>query len=93
MLASQNGHQEVVTLLLEKGADIHAKDNVSLSIFVYIVFMNICLYMQHIMSCLLSALTQAGWTALFYAANEEHTAAVKLLVEKGVDIAAVDNVC
>ena len=38
MLASQKGHLEVVTLLLEKGADIHAKDNVSLSIFVCIVF-------------------------------------------------------
>ena len=55
--------------------------------------MNIYLYMQHIISCLLSALTQAGWTALFYAANQGHTSAVKLLVEKGADIKAVDNVC
>ena len=38
MLASVQGHPEVVTLLLEKGADIEAIDNVSLSIFVCIVF-------------------------------------------------------
>ena len=38
MRASEKGYLEVVTLLLEKGAYIEAKDNVSLSIFVCIVF-------------------------------------------------------
>ena len=38
MRASEKGHLEVVTLLLEKGADIKAIDNVRQSIFVYIVF-------------------------------------------------------
>jgi len=35
MLASENGHLDVVKLLLEKGADINATDKVSFIIYIF----------------------------------------------------------
>ena len=37
MVAAEEGHQETVTLLLDRGADVNQKDNVSDYIFIHLL--------------------------------------------------------
>ena len=45
MWAAEEGHKDVVAVLVEGGADIHAKENVSICIT---YTQGLCIHMQHI---------------------------------------------
>ena len=45
MVASRNGHKEVVKLLLDHGADINMQDNVSVIDMIYMSDMSVCICM------------------------------------------------
>ena len=83
--AAENGHFPMVEYLVEKGADIEAKNGVAMS--------------YHWCEITHSSLTypylwiyQRGSTPLLYAAGYGHLPMVKYLMEKGANIEAKDEV-
>jgi ankyrin repeat protein len=85
--ASQNGHIEVVKLLLEKGANIHADDDFSL---------RIASQQGHLEVVKLLIENGANVNAqddysLRWASQNGHIEVVKLLLENGADIHAVGD--
>jgi ankyrin repeat protein len=84
MFAAENGHLDVMRLLLDRGAQLEA-----LSRKVRTASPQHCC--QLILRVYLSLL-QAEYTALVYAAAGGHLAAVKLLVERGASVFAYSDV-
>ena len=78
----------MVTLLLKKRADIDAKDYVSLSTFVCILFYKHLYLYANLISCLMSAFIQNNATALMCASEKGHLEVVTLLLKKGAYIEA-----
>ena len=44
------------------------------------------------MYCFFVLLLQGGWTALHWAANDNHPETIKILISNGADITVVDKV-
>ena len=84
-IASQNGHEEVVRLLLDRGADINIVDKVSV-VLVHYHYQSVTVY-------------QDNCTALYIASSFGHEDVVQLLLGRGASTAvsnkvdAADNVC
>ena len=88
MFACMNGHASTVTILLNEGANIEAKDKVSI-----LDDHTEYIYRIHVISDLMTIIDmQRGWTALIYASNEGHLSICQLLLTRGADIEAKENV-
>ena len=88
MLAAEGGHREICALLADRGADLNRTDNVSYSnsysaaCFDRMVpFMSACFCFD-----------QGGKTALMYASAGGNQEICAVLVERGADTNASDNV-
>ena len=88
MLASENGHASTVTILLNEGADIEAKDRVSI-----LDDHTEYIYRIHVISDLMTIIDmQVGGTALIYASSRGHMSICQLLLTSGADIDTKNNV-
>ncbi|KAI9891067.1 MAG: hypothetical protein M1814_003418 [Vezdaea aestivalis] len=94
LAASIGGHEAVVKLLLDKGADIHAKeDNNGWTALVGAAWNG----HEAIVKLLLdkgadvNVKDNSGWTALHRTAWNGHETIVKLLLDKGADVNAKDS--
>ena len=85
MCASFGGYTEIVRLLAEAKADPNITEKVKHH------YTNYCYCIVQIRSGSCISL-QDGNTALIFAANEDHTDIVKILVEHGADIHIMNNV-
>lgn len=81
MLAAENGHVFVVEYLVERGANINARNKVTCQQPYFAVFS--CAYVSY----------QVGQTALYLAAYKGHPAIVAYLCSRGADVAIPDEVC
>ncbi|KAJ1482796.1 ankyrin repeat-containing domain protein, partial [Baffinella frigidus] len=90
LAAAQTGNDELVLLLLEKGANVSARDNNG---------WNSLLHAAHIgregavrallnYGAVVSEKDDDGWTALHCAASEGHEAVSRLLLAKGAELSA-----
>ena len=70
MIASENGHKEVISILLVNGADVNWKDEVSAA----------CVLTKLII------LFQDGWTPLHFASYTGNTEVVSVLIANGADV-------
>jgi len=96
MSASEKGHVEVATLLIDKGADVNAQNGDGLT-----ALMIASRYGQTEIAKLLieeGANVNAqgsrefnGWTALMYASQYGQTEVTKLLIEEGADVNAMST--
>ena len=83
--AVMNGHYDCVQLLIQSGADVDIKDNVS-TLYVHIVYYHI--HTHDISYCD----TQDGDTALHYAVSNGHNDCAQLLIQAGAVVDIQDNV-
>ena len=79
MMASYNGHTEVVKVLVEAKADLNITDQVNL-IINYLLTLTIDVYCDYFF---IFISLQDGDTALIDAATKGHTSIVKILVDRG----------
>ncbi|KAL1909321.1 hypothetical protein Sste5344_004950 [Sporothrix stenoceras] len=93
LLASYFGHDSVVKLLLEKGADVEAKAEDGRTPLSYAAAEE-----HEAVARLLfekgadiEAKAYHNWTPLFFAADGGHEAVTRLLLEKGADVEAKDD--
>ena len=87
-MASKKGHASTVTILLNEGADIEAKDRVSI-----LDDHTEYIYRIHVISDLMTIIDmQGGDTALIWASRQGHQSICQLLLTRGADIEAKDNV-
>ncbi|KAN0070882.1 hypothetical protein V8E54_011047 [Elaphomyces granulatus] len=90
--AAGNGYEEVVNLLLEKGAELDSKDNRGRTPLSHAAgsgheaVVNLLLEKGAELECKGGYDWTYGWTPLLYAAYNGHEAVVKLLVEKGAEL-------
>ena len=93
IIAAQNGHiEEIVQLLLEKGADVNAKDNDGRTALMFAAEKGHTEIVQILLKkgADVNAEDEYGGTALMIAAENGHTEIIKLLLEKGADVNAKD---
>ena len=84
MLATHNGHVEVVQALLDAKADPNITESVSIYLATAQPMIGILFNMMFTQT--------AGWSALFFAAKSGYLHIIKLLVHTGADIGIRDKV-
>ena len=92
-VAAGSGETKKVVQLLERGADIEAKDNGGKTALMHAVLEDrtetVVLLLER--GANIEAKSDYGWTALMYAAYWENTEVVDLLIKRGTDIEAKDK--
>ena len=90
MVASKNGHTEIVQLLLEKGAYVNAKDNYGETALMLAAANGRTEIVQLLLEkgADVNAKNEYGRTALMYALGNYRTEIIQLLLEKGADVNA-----
>ncbi|XP_067653322.1 protein fem-1 homolog B-like [Haliotis asinina] len=89
MLAAENGHKNVVELLVDKGADVSLKDETGgnvLHIACYGGHLDVVKYLLSLNSI---KINRKGWkkmTPIMVAANQGHKEVVELLVKRGAKL-------
>ena len=92
--AAMDGNFEKVKLLIEKGADIDAKDNDGVTALMYVSRagdLEIAKYLVENGTDINAKDSDWGYTALIYAAEHGNLEIVKYLVEKGANVNIKDN--
>jgi ankyrin repeat protein len=92
--AAQNGHNMVVELLLEKGAELESKDRYGQTPLLYAAQNRHDAVVKLLLENgaeLESKNTLSGRTPLLYAAQKGHDAVVKLLLENGAELESKDR--
>jgi uncharacterized protein len=95
-IASQQGHADVVKLLLSKGAEVNVRRNEDGITAVYIASLNghadvVALLLENGADVDMKKTTN-GITALWAASRNGHADVVKLLLEKGADVNVKDSI-
>ena len=93
MISSRSGHLDICRLLIDKGAQVKAKNRINKTPLHYAAgrgyFEIVCLICDH--GADVEARNEIGWTPLHYAAMGGYTAIVKELIEvRNADINARD---
>ena len=95
MRASRNGHTEVARLLLERGAELEAKDPDGRTSLMWAAFNGhtevVCLLLDR--GADIEARDKDDWTPLIWASSYGHTEVFRLLLDRGADIEARDKHC
>merc|ERR1712100_873013 len=93
MIASGEGHLNIVKYLVEKGADVHACNNSNLTALMIASgegYLEVVKYLVE-KGADVHARSNTNLTALMIASGEGHLEVVKYLVEKGADVHARSN--
>ena len=89
MIAAHAGHKEIISMLLQSGADVNAVDNTGVTALMRAALNGYTdcarVLLEKGADPDIQAEKQKGMTALMYAASSGHTSAVKLLLEKGAN--------
>ncbi|GAM44151.1 NACHT and Ankyrin domain protein [Talaromyces pinophilus] len=92
--ASSKGHEAVVRLLIERGANVRVKDKLGLTALYQASSSGheavVKLLLDHGADVNATS-AYKGWTALFEAASNGHEAVVRLLLDRGADINTKDE--
>lgn len=95
MLASYLGYDHIVDLLLKKGADIRARDEVDGSMSIHIASangrLNVIRTLLNYDDTIINENDNKGNSPLHWASMKDKTDTVKLLIENGADVEAVDK--
>ena len=94
-MALSAGNMDLVTLLIEKGADIYSpskdvRDYHTLTVISPVLL--ICISVASIMHILFHCFARQGDTPLIMATKKGMTDAVKLLLDRGADISSKNQV-
>lgn len=91
--AAEKGHKEIIALLIEKGADVNAKDSNGSTALIMAAEKGhkevIALLIEQ--GADVNVRGKYGWPALFVAARKDHKEVIALLIEKGADINVRDD--
>jgi ankyrin repeat protein len=87
-LAAESGHEAVVRLLVEKGADLKSQDNKPLAVAAWNENKAV---IQLLLTKESDLKSSSGWSALLCAARDGCEAVVRLLFEKGVNLEPKDK--
>ncbi|KAH8153086.1 uncharacterized protein LAJ45_02673 [Morchella importuna] len=92
-IAVEFGHEPVVRLLLEKGADISSTDSSGWNALHHAVSKGHEPVVQLLLEkgADISSTDSSGWNALHHAVSKGHELVVQLLLEKGADISSTNN--
>ena len=94
MAAAHGGHAAVVTMLLERGADVTCRDDRGVSALDYAIRENKLEVARALLDNTPELIDQAndrGMTALMAAAHGGHAAVVTMLLERGADVTCRDD--
>ncbi|KAK4161596.1 hypothetical protein QBC43DRAFT_243126 [Cladorrhinum sp. PSN259] len=86
--AAKQGHETVVQLLLEKGADVKSKDSRGWTPLIWAAYQGHETVVQLLLKkgADVESKDRRGWTPLIWAAYQGHETVVQLLLEKGADV-------
>ena len=93
ILASSNGHKEIVEMLLEKGADVNAKDKYNATALIKASSNGHTEIVAKLLDAGadVNAKNDYGYTALIQASRNKHTEIVAMLLDNRADVNATDD--
>lgn len=89
-LAAERGYNDIVELLLSKGANVNAKDNITMTPLHRAAIEGHYSTVELLLSkgANINAKTRSGYTPLHFAAKNVHKVVVEMLLTKGADVNA-----
>jgi ankyrin repeat protein len=92
MMASQEGHTDIVQMLIAAGANLDERTSVEWYQGAF-VRLSLCSPLIGCISVSCSCCLQKGYTALMFAAARGHLDIVRILLTAGANVNALDYVC
>ena len=92
IVAAYWGQTEATSMLLDRGANIEAKDNVCVHA-ISSLSLKAALFLFNVNDCFVVVSFKDGHTALIFAAFNGNTEVASILLDRGANIEAKDNVC